>query len=137
MDKDVSGGSINRKAFIINSLVFLGLLDNFSFVHSKLVRHIFEVSYFKGAPDGVWKDKILGINGVFPGPTITAQVGDDLEIFVLNHIQDKQNTSIHWHGIHHTDSHFEDGTSMISQCPLPYGKTQVYRFRLTQAGTYW
>ncbi|ODM89025.1 L-ascorbate oxidase, partial [Orchesella cincta] len=104
---------------------------------AKIVRHTFEVAYFNGSPDGIHKDKILGINGQSPGPTIEADVGDTLEITLINSIQDGQNTTIHWHGIHQKGSIFEDGTSQISQCPLPTGESQLYRFNVTQAGTFW
>jgi FtsP/CotA-like multicopper oxidase with cupredoxin domain len=118
-------------------LCFYTALNLIPVTQMRLVHRIFEISYFSGSPDGVFKDKILGINGQFPGPSIEAEIGDDLEVVVVNMIQDGQNTSIHWHGMHQKDYHFEDGTSMISQCPLPYGMVQTYRFKLHQAGTYW
>lgn len=111
------------------------------FLHSSkgaLIKHTFEVSYITGRPDGVLKDNILGINGQSPGPTIEGFVGDELEVTLLNKIQDKQDVTIHWHGIPQKGgSLFEDGTSWVSQCPLPYGAFQVYRFNLTQSGTFW
>jgi len=69
-------------------------------LNAKVIRHTFKVSYITGSPDGVWTSNILGINGEFPGPTIEGHQGDLLEITVLNRIQDGQNVSIHWHGIH-------------------------------------
>lgn len=69
-------------------------------MNAKVIRHTFKVSYITGSPDGVWTSNILGINGEFPGPTIEGHQGDLLEITVLNRIQDGQNVSIHWHGIH-------------------------------------
>jgi len=77
--------------------------------HAKIVKHVLEVNYFEGSPDGVYKGNILGINGKFPGPTIYAEVGDQLEVDVINLIQDGQNLSIHWHGLHQRNQHFEDG----------------------------
>jgi iron transport multicopper oxidase len=64
-------------------------------------------------------------------------LGDVLHVKVHNNIEDGQNTSIHWHGIHQRDTQFEDGTSQISQCPLKSGGTQHYSFPLEQIGTYW
>ncbi|CAL8133006.1 unnamed protein product [Orchesella dallaii] len=96
-----------------------------------------EVYYFSGSPDGVYKDQILGINGKFPGPTIEADVGDTIEVTLINKIQDRQNTTLHWHGMHQRGSLFEDGTSQIAQCPLPYGSFQIYKFNVTESGTYW
>lgn len=63
-------------------------------------QYTFRVSYVSGTPDGVWTNSILGINGKFPGPVIEAEMGDTLEITVINDIQDGQNVTIHWHGIY-------------------------------------
>ncbi|CAL8133004.1 unnamed protein product [Orchesella dallaii] len=115
----------------------LVLLAAFSNLESKVVKQTMEVYYFSGSPDGVYKEKILGINGKFPGPTIEADVGDTVEVTLINKIQDRQNTTLHWHGMHQRGSLFEDGTSQIAQCPLPYGSFQIYKFNVTQPGTYW
>lgn len=114
-------------------LIFL----NTNNVEAKTVSHTFEVKYFSGSQDGVYKEKIIGINGQFPGPTIEAEVGDILQIDLVNNHQDGQNATIHWHGIHQKHSHCEDGTSQISQCPLRNGHTQRYWFPVNQTGTYW
>lgn len=104
---------------------------------SAVVQYTFSVSYITGSPDGVHKNTILGINGQFPGPTIESFVGDTVEITVVNKIQDFQNVSLHWHGIDQKGSIFQDGTSQIAQCPLPYGSFQVYQYNVTRRGTYW
>lgn len=103
----------------------------------KLVKHTFDIDYAAGYPDGARTRWVLKINKKFPGPTIEAEVGDILQVDVINHIRDKQNTSIHWHGIHQQGSPFQDGPSMITQCPLKYGQTQRYQFKLEQWGTFW
>jgi FtsP/CotA-like multicopper oxidase with cupredoxin domain len=104
---------------------------------SKTISRIFDISYFEGSPDGVHKEKILGVNEQFPGPAIYADVGDTIEIDIVNNIQDGQNVSIHWHGLHQRGQYCEDGTSQISQCPLKNGYTQHYRFTVKDAGTHW
>ncbi|CAL8145366.1 unnamed protein product [Orchesella dallaii] len=111
--------------------------SNFFVANAKIVSYTLNISYFSGFPDGTYKSKILGINNQFPGPPLTACEGDTLEIVVSNNIQDGQNTSIHWHGIHQKGSNFEDGTSKVSQCPLPSGATQIHRFKADLRGTYW
>ncbi|ODM90154.1 Iron transport multicopper oxidase FET3 [Orchesella cincta] len=122
----------------IKTFLFL-LITNTCIISSngKIVKHTLNISYFPGYPDGVWKQKVLGINGQFPGPTLEATEGDTLEILVVNNIQDGQNTSIHWHGIHQKGTPFEDGSSQITQCPLPSQKSQTYRFKATEPGTHW
>lgn len=83
-------------------LVYVLLINLVSvpFLSGKVIRYTFQVSYITGSPDGVWTSNILGINGKFPGPTIQGSQGDILKVKVLNRIQDGQNVSIHWHGIH-------------------------------------
>lgn len=98
----------------------------------------FDIRYIGAAPDGVWKDKVFGINGRFPGPEIIADVNDTLVIKVVNNIQDGQNTAIHWHGLHQKKFPFQDGTNMIAQCPLKAGGNyQIYEFPVPVAGTFW
>jgi len=129
--------TMSAKLYLLFTYVFLSSIELLPTSQAKVVPYTLDVYYISGAPDGIHKDKILGINGQFPGPTLEANVGDTLKITVINSIQDSQNTSIHWHGIHQQGSLFEDGSSMITQCPLPPGQSMVYRFKVTQAGTYW
>lgn len=50
------------------------------------------------APDGTQKDMIC-INDQFPGPTISANWGDNLEVTVHNELSDPEDgTALHWHG---------------------------------------
>lgn len=67
---------------VVVSIISLTSID------SKLIRHTFVIEYFSGFPDGVYKEKILGINGQFPGPLIEAYIGDTLQVDVINRIQD-------------------------------------------------
>jgi len=66
-------------------------------VASKNLYYDFDIKYINGSEfNGVFKKKILTVNGLFPGPPIEAMVGDWLHVTVRNNIQDGQNTSIHW-----------------------------------------
>lgn len=51
-------------------------------------------------PDGVLK-RVYLINGQFPGPTIEARAGDEIEITVINGVEndDDDGVVIHWHGM--------------------------------------
>ncbi|PVH96625.1 hypothetical protein DM02DRAFT_731074 [Periconia macrospinosa] len=49
-------------------------------------------------PDGVTRD-FLVVNGQCPRPTIEVNLGDTLSVTVINSIEDKECTSIHWHGL--------------------------------------
>ncbi|EJD46356.1 extracellular dihydrogeodin oxidase/laccase [Auricularia subglabra TFB-10046 SS5] len=87
------------------------------------------------APDGVSR-QVLAINGTIPGPTITANWGDTLEIHVTNALQDN-GTSIHWHGIRQLQNTIADGVNGVTECPLAPGESKVYTFKATQYGTSW
>lgn len=80
------------------------------------IRMQWNVTLEERAPDGV-KRPIYLINGIdeslliylncdsliskgqFPGPTIEARPGDQLEIEVLNSADNDEGISIHWHGL--------------------------------------
>ncbi|KAF7909066.1 hypothetical protein BELL_0043g00250 [Botrytis elliptica] len=87
------------------------------------------------SPDGTprW---MLVVNGTYPGPTITANWGDTLEITVVNQII-TDGVSIHWHGIVQKNTNTMDGVNGITECPIPPGSSKVYKFLATQHGTSW
>jgi FtsP/CotA-like multicopper oxidase with cupredoxin domain len=43
--------------------------------------------------------------GEFPGPTIEARTGDQLNIIVLNQLDNGEGVAFHWHGLHMKGSH--------------------------------
>jgi FtsP/CotA-like multicopper oxidase with cupredoxin domain len=73
-----------------------------------------------------------GFGGQVPGPTIEAQVGDVLEIHLVNHLPEP--TVVHWHGLRIPAA--MDGTGMV-QRPVAPGESFTYRFRVPDAGTFW
>lgn len=87
------------------------------------------------APDG-FSRQVLTINNTIPGPTVTANWGDRLEIHVTNALKDN-GTSIHWHGIRMMQNSMNDGVNGVTECALAPGHTKVYRFKATQYGTSW
>ncbi|GME31209.1 Laccase-1 precursor [Neofusicoccum parvum] len=89
----------------------------------------------KGIGDGFCRPMLL-INNQFPGPTINAEWGDNLELTVVNNMQDN-GTSIHWHGIRQLNSCQMDGANGVTECPIPPGKSFTYKFQATQYGTTW
>jgi len=70
--------------------------------------------------------------GQVPGPTIEAQVGDVLEIRLINHLPEP--TVVHWHGLRIPAA--MDGSERV-QRPVAPGETFTYRFRVSDAGTIW
>ncbi|KAG2040085.1 laccase [Suillus americanus] len=92
------------------------------------------------APDGFNRSATLA-GGIFPGPLIKAQKHDNFSINVVNQLQDKSmplSTSVHWHGIFQKKTNWADGTSFISQCPIPPNRSFLHQFSApNQTGTYW
>ncbi|KIJ58016.1 multicopper oxidase [Hydnomerulius pinastri MD-312] len=92
------------------------------------------------APDGFPRSTVLA-GGVFPGPLIQAQKGDDFRINVVNQLHDTSmntTTSVHWHGIYQRKSNWADGTAGVTQCPIKPDRNFLHQFNAQdQAGTYW
>jgi FtsP/CotA-like multicopper oxidase with cupredoxin domain len=73
-----------------------------------------------------------GYQGMVPGPTIVAQVGDTLVAHLVNHLPEP--TVIHWHGLRLPAA--MDGTESVQRLVQP-GERFEYRFSLPDAGTFW
>lgn len=79
---------------------------------------------------------MMVVNGVFPGPVIRMNEGDRLVVNVTNKLTEP--TAMHWHGMFQNGTSWNDGTSAITQCPIPPGQSYVYNFTVAgQRGTYW
>ncbi|CAL3968634.1 unnamed protein product [Diplocarpon coronariae] len=96
----------------------------------KTVRYQLDITNQTLSPDGTPRQMLL-VNGQYPGPVITADWGDLLEIHVTNSMQDN-GTSIHWHGFTQVGTNTEDGVNGVTECPIAPGSTRTYRFRATQ-----
>lgn len=96
----------------------------------------FSVEITHALVDPVGNGPRIGIlaNGTFPGPQLTAQVGDDIEFFVRNRL--KQDTAIHFHGIHQASSPWSDGTPGVSQVAIKPGVAYLYRWRAEEPGVF-
>ncbi|KAI9825280.1 MAG: hypothetical protein M1832_001314 [Thelocarpon impressellum] len=89
------------------------------------------------APDGYQKDGLL-VNGQYPGPNITANWGDTIQVTVHNEITGpEEGTAIHWHGLLQTLTPWYDGVPSVQQCPIAPGKKFTYSFRADLYGTSW
>ncbi len=75
---------------------------------------------------------LWGYNGQSPGPTIEVVEGDHVRIYVTNQLPEK--TSIHWHGMILPCG--MDGVSGLTQPAIEPGKTFVYEFVASRAGTF-
>jgi FtsP/CotA-like multicopper oxidase with cupredoxin domain len=79
---------------------------------------------------------MMVFNGQYPGPAIVADWVDTIRVTVTYNLPNN-GTSIHWHGIRQLNSNQMDGTSGITECPIPPGQTKLYIFKATQYGTSW
>jgi len=73
-----------------------------------------------------------GYQGMVPGPTIVARVGDTLVARLVNRLPEP--TVIHWHGLRLPAA--MDGTESVQRAVQP-GESFEYRFVLPDAGTFW
>ena len=78
--------------------------------------------------------RALTFNGTVPGPEIRVRLGQLVEVTLVNRDL-REGVSIHWHGLDVPNA--EDGVAGLTQDAVPMGGRHVYRFRATQAGTYW
>ncbi len=74
------------------------------------------------------------VNGSSPGPMLEAQVGDLVEVTLVNdNVAD--GTTLHWHGVDVPNS--ADGVAGVTQDAVGPGEEFTYRFVADQAGTFW
>ncbi|KAI0856131.1 multicopper oxidase [Xylaria cubensis] len=92
------------------------------------------VTWEKHAPNGFSRDMVL-INGLFPGPLIEANEGDDVLVRVHNKMP--YNTTMHFHGIEQLATPWSDGVPGVTQREIQPGASFSYRWTATQYGEYW
>ncbi|GAB3150578.1 multicopper oxidase family protein [Microbispora hainanensis] len=73
-------------------------------------------------------------NGQVPGPPLTAEQGDLIEVRLRN-VDITSGVTLHWHGYDVPSG--EDGVPGLTQDAVPPGGEFVYRFVAEQVGTYW
>lgn len=92
------------------------------------------------APDGFTRSTVV-VNGQFPGPLISVNKGDTVNVVVQNNLTDstmRRSTSIHWHGLFQARNAYNDGPSFVTQCPISPEHSYTYSLALgNQTGTYW
>jgi FtsP/CotA-like multicopper oxidase with cupredoxin domain len=71
-------------------------------------------------------------NGLSPGPTLRARVGDTVLVELVNELDVE--TTLHWHGLQVPWS--EDGVTWMAE-PVAPGTSRGYRFVVDRPGTFW
>lgn len=104
----------------------LFLLGWSGFVVSKTVTYNWDITWVTASPDGFARP-VIGVNGKWPSPTIEVDLHDRLVVNVYNKLGN-ESTSLHWHGLPQRDTAFMDGSTGITQCPIPPGERFTYDF---------
>ncbi|SIQ31446.1 copper-resistance protein, CopA family [Chryseobacterium sp. RU37D] len=77
--------------------------------------------------------RAIAINGKLQAPTLYFTEGDTAEIYLHNML--KENTGFHWHGVILPNEH--DGVPYLTTKPVKPGEIHLYKFKVSQNGTYW
>merc|ERR1711939_854613 len=96
------------------------------FVFSRTVTYNWDVSWVNASPDG-FSRPVIGINGKWPCPPISVEIGDRVVVNLRNQ-QGNETTSLHFHGLFQTGSNTMDGPAGVTQCPIPPGEKFTYDF---------
>ena len=103
-------------------LLCLGLLTR-----AATVTYDFTVSWVTANPDGMQPRPVMGINGQWPIPQITANVGDRVIVKVHNQLGNAT-TSLHFHGLYQNGTTEMDGAPAATQCAISIGDSFTYDF---------
>jgi FtsP/CotA-like multicopper oxidase with cupredoxin domain len=74
------------------------------------------------------------LNGTSPGPAIRAELGQLVEVRLVNESV-PDGVTLHWHGVNVPNA--DDGVAGVTQDAVPVGGSFTYRFRAEQAGSFW
>lgn len=114
-----------------SSTFLLSLGITFCFIalvtQAATVTYNFNITRVTANPDGAFDRPTIGINGKWPIPRITANVGDRVVVNVNNQLGN-ESTSLHFHGLYMRNTPEMDGPADVTQCPIPPGSSFTYDF---------
>lgn len=108
----------------LNFLLLAGLAAKL--VAAKDVHLDWNVTWVNAAPDG-FERPVIGINNIYPCPEVNVELGDRVIVDVYNGLGN-QSTGVHWHGFHQYHTGVMDGSTSVTQCPIPPGSHMRYTF---------
>ena len=97
--------------------------------HAATVTYDFNITWVAANPDGAFSRQVIGINGKWPIPVMTATVGDRVVVNVVNQLGN-QSTSLHFHGLYMNGTTQMDGPVAVSQCAIAPGGSFKYDFKV-------
>jgi len=113
-------------------LLFTSLL---AAARAATVTYDFNISWLTRNPDGLFDRPTIGINGQWPIPHITANVGDRIVVHAHNQLGN-ESTSLHFHGLFQNGTTHMDGPAQVTQCAIPPGSSMTYNFTVNQPGMF-
>lgn len=114
---------------LTNTALGLLILSLPAFVRAETRTYDFTVGWLTANPDGLMERPVMGINGQWPLPYITADVGDRVIVNVKNDLGN-QSTGLHFHGLYQYGTPHMDGPVRVTQCPIPPGGSFTYNFEV-------
>ncbi|TXG55704.1 hypothetical protein EZV62_020960 [Acer yangbiense] len=84
------------------------------------------LSYITTSPLGV-NQKVIGINGQFPGPTLNVTTNWNVVVNVKNELDEP--VLLTWNGIQNRKNSWQDGV-LGTNCPIPAGWNWTYQFQV-------
>ncbi|XP_022991751.1 monocopper oxidase-like protein SKU5 [Cucurbita maxima] len=113
--------------FLLPLAVFLVLcLKRTAIAGDPYVFFDWTVSYISASPLGV-KQKVIGINGQFPGPVLNVTTNWNVVVNVKNDLDEP--LLLTWNGIQHRKNSWQDGVAGTN-CPIPAGWNWTYQFQV-------
>lgn len=109
--------------------VILALVLGPGMVQSEVLRKRFNINWVTANPDGKFDRPTIGVNGTWPIPLISANVGDRLILDVHNELGNAS-TSLHFHGFFQNGTNHMDGAVGVTQCAIPPGGSFTYDFKV-------
>ncbi|TXG60625.1 hypothetical protein EZV62_015198 [Acer yangbiense] len=122
-----------RKSLMV---IFLAL-SFFMFIslsEARVHNYTWDITYQYKSQD-CYKKLAITINGMTPGPVISATEGDTIIVNVINKLF-MENVAIHWHSIRQIGTPWMDGADGVSQCATIPGDTFTYQFVVDKVRTY-
>ncbi|KAL1222222.1 Monocopper oxidase-like protein SKS2 [Cardamine amara subsp. amara] len=109
------------------------LLFTFSLASDPYVSYVFHVSYITASPLGV-PQKVIAVNGKFPGPVLNATTNYNVVVNVFNDLDEP--LLLTWPGVQMRRNSWQDGV-LGTNCPIPSKWNYTYDFQLKdQIGSY-
>lgn len=127
-------GAIDRRTFLGGLGAAGVLLPSWARGSTTLAQDVYDLTIAEQRiPVGGERQRVITVNGKYPGPLIRLREGNEAVLRVHNQL--RESTSVHWHGLLLPPE--MDGVPGVVFPGIPRGETFEARFRVRQSGTYW